>query len=256
MDEGQDLTILSKEELAKIGRATKAARKAAGAAQRRLARAGRLSRMASSFPGTLVDVPLQPRPEGSLPSRSPNLISQLAQLSTLSRRDLAAALEARVIEQGVEVNTKAMASLLACRVLGVKLVRRLSPNSAKVYLSAKEASRLIKRMRMRAKRKSRRVELEKARERKAFEAAMEVALPKVELEMRLEYLAEEKVLLDRFWNDIETSVHGPDPFDWKDTGWEGWKKEGWGQGDNRSEGTGGKGRVGGGLVGGGLVGGW
>lgn len=59
--------------------AKKVVKKAALAAMLSLARGvGRLKRMASSFPGPLVDVPLQPRPEGPLLSRSPLLVSQLA----------------------------------------------------------------------------------------------------------------------------------------------------------------------------------
>ena len=79
-------------------------KKAAQAAWRKKGgSATRLKRMASSFPGPLVDVPLQPRSEGPLPSRTPNLVSQLAarirDTPTLSRRALAAELSARITSQ-------------------------------------------------------------------------------------------------------------------------------------------------------------
>ena len=86
------------------GADTKASRKAARAAWRRKGgSATRLKRMVSSFSEPLVDVPLQPRPEGPLPSRSPNLVSQLAarirDTPTLSRRALTAELSARITSQ-------------------------------------------------------------------------------------------------------------------------------------------------------------
>ena len=106
MDEGQNSKSGSSfaEPKQQRGADTKAAKKEALAAKLSLARdTGRLKRMASSFPGPLVDVPLQPRPEGPLPSRSPNLVSQLAarirDTPTLSRRALAAELSARITSQ-------------------------------------------------------------------------------------------------------------------------------------------------------------
>ena len=172
MDDEQKPKGCYLKERAKKGGDTKATKKAARAAKRiNGSAASRLKRMASSFPGPLVDVPLQPRPGGPLPSRSPNLVSQLAarirDTPTLSRRALAAELSARITSQ-----------------------RRLS---------AQQVGRFIHRVWVRVKVKARRgrsrLALQESMERKAWAAGHTQRVK--------DYLEEEMAELKEFREKVE-----------------------------------------------------
>ena len=177
MDEGQYFKSGSSfaESKQQRGADTKAAKKAASAAQLSLARAsGRLKRLVSAFPGPLADVPKQSGSAGPLPpSSSPHLAAKLAarikDTPTLTRRALAAALTARITSQ-----------------------RRVS---------ALQAGRFIHRVWLRLKLKDRRGRLRLAM-LEAFER-------KVKHPQRVkDYLEEEMAVLKEFREEVERRRSG------------------------------------------------